>query len=312
MGTTPGYAFHKTYGGTIQENVTFGNGSINYYTTKPISIQKKLRDLPHERMHIMGSIAGKPSNFEGFPDRGSDNSISDNSVSFHNLQWGYDVMSHNGTLAAQYSLYGLPPMLSHDLIFLGWIIDDEILEINNTNQSNIKLADVNYRLTSQQINDGFYRAVKVMINEDYSGDKDEYFLIEYHNASEFDKNFTNYDQGNDYGKGILIWHIKEKTNLINKFSDNLIDLEVAVPYNGWHEDPIPDDTYPREYTRPTIGIIVQETLITLMIYNRSLMLLGIGMYFPICQMEDGIFGKQPIQEQLLIGTLQNRNGFIDR
>ncbi len=37
--------------------------------------------------------------------------------------------------------------------------------------------------------------------------------------------------------------------MINIFSDNLIDLEVAVPYNGWYGDPIPNDAYPRNYTR---------------------------------------------------------------
>lgn len=254
VGTTPGDAFHTQFAGTIQEDVTFGNDSVNYYTTKPISIQKKLRDLPHERMHIIGSIAGKPSGFEGFPDRGSDfwAQRNDGYGVYHNLQWGYDVMSHNGTLVAQYSLYGLPPLLAHDLIFLGWIDEDEILEINGTNENDLKLADVNYHLTTEQKNNDFYRIVKVMIHENYNADWDEYFLIEYRNATEFDKNFTNYDQGNNYGKGVLIWHIRERTNLINQFSDNVIDLEVAVPYNGWYGNPIPNDSYPRNYTRPTI------------------------------------------------------------
>ncbi|NCS90769.1 MAG: hypothetical protein GW789_18820 [Ignavibacteria bacterium] len=76
-----------------------------------------------------------------------------------------------------------------------------------------------------------------MIKENYLGgtdQKDEYFLIEYHNASLFDKSFENLDEYPTYGynKGVLIWHIKELTNMINQFSDNIIHLEMAVPYNG--------------------------------------------------------------------------------
>ena len=34
-----------------------------------------------------------------------------------------------------------------------------------------------------------------MLHENYDGrNHDEYLLLEYHNATEFDKNFTNYDE----------------------------------------------------------------------------------------------------------------------
>lgn len=87
-----------------------------------------------------------------------------------------------------------------------------------------------------------------MIHENFSGDKDEYFLIEFHDGSEFDTNLHNYDEGL-YNKGVLIWHVREKVNMVNQFSDNFIDLELAVPYNGFYNNPIPNDGYPRNYQR---------------------------------------------------------------
>ena len=46
--------------------------------------------------------------------------------------------------------------------------------------------------------------------------------------------------------------MKENVNLINRTrsDDHFIDLEVAVPYNGWYGSPIPDDDFPRNYYRP--------------------------------------------------------------
>ena len=49
---------------------------------------------------------------------------------------------------------------------------------------------------------------------------------------------------------MLIWHIYERTAMINLSHDNFIDLETAVPYNGWYGRPLPEDNYPRDYTRP--------------------------------------------------------------
>ncbi|MEG8948152.1 hypothetical protein [Rosettibacter firmus] len=234
--------------GTIDESITLTDALGGTLWTGPITMQWNLEDLIHERMHIIGTISGSPSGFDGFPDRGFDRSPGGG---HHNFTWDYDIISHNGTLSNQYSLYGLRPISTHDLIFLGWIKSDEIQEIRNTDLSGVKLADVNYSLTSQQKANGFYRTAKVMLHENYIGDLDEYLLIEFHNATEFDKNFTNYDEpsGDRYNKGILVWHIKETVNLLDWFSDNMIDLEPAVPYNGYYSNPVPNDSYPRNYTR---------------------------------------------------------------
>jgi len=93
-----------------------------------------------------------------------------------------------------------------------------------------------------------------MIKENFLGDRDEYFLIEYHNASLYDKSFENLDEYSTYGynKGVLIWHVKEDSDILSVGGgDNLIQLETAIPYNGWNNNPIQNDDYPRNYSRLT-------------------------------------------------------------
>ncbi len=247
-------------GGTVMFNVnlTSPDGKI-IYKDKPVSIQIKTSAIPHEYMHLIGALAGYPptgnpgTGFSGFPDRGIEKQLT---IDGHNnMLWTYDMMYHNASLLPLHSLYGLPPILSHDLIFLGWIKPDEIKVIDENNYldfSDIKLADVNYPLTPLQINDGYCRIAKVMIHKNYSDGLSEYFLIEYHAASEFDKAFENYAEFpvSGYNTGVLIWHIKEKTNLIDIRRDDMIELEAAVPYNGWYGSAVPNDSYPRNYKRP--------------------------------------------------------------
>jgi hypothetical protein len=239
--------------GTVLPHITItGSDGTVYYSNKPVSIQTRAGLIAHERMHIIGAISNYPSGFTGFPDRGTDRSVDG---VHYNMFWSYDIMYHDAAFLNTHSLYGLPPITSHDLIFLGWIKPQEILEVNENNFSQfdlLKLKDVNYPLNQQQISDGYKRVLKVMVKENFYGEKDEYFLIENHQASEFDKSYANYDEyeTNGYNKGILIWHIKENTNMINLFSDNYLDLEIAVPYNGWNNNPIPNTTFPRDYNRP--------------------------------------------------------------
>ncbi|PIS46245.1 MAG: hypothetical protein COT22_01010 [Ignavibacteria bacterium CG08_land_8_20_14_0_20_37_9] len=252
------YTTVKCAGGTIDNNITLKNvnGTVTYWTG-PVSYQRSMNAVLHERFHIIGKISSHP-NFTGFPDRGND--VFPDFGDHANMLWDRDMMYHNAALPGLHSLYGQPPLLSHDLIFLGWIRPDEILtvdqsNINSINFNYIKLADVNYPLATQAIANGYRRIIKVMIKENYLGgtdQKDEYFLIEYHNASEFDKSFENLDEYPTYGynKGVLIWHIKERTDMVDQSSDNLIHLETAVPYNGWNNNPIPNDDYPRDYNRP--------------------------------------------------------------
>ena len=234
--------------GTVDFNMTFTapNGHV-IYSNKPVSLQMYTRNISHEYMHIIGALAGNPNGFDGFPDRGYDRSVYDGSTTSHsNMSFLYDMMEHNLTSdPSQYSLYGIKPLTSYDLIFLGWIKPDEILPIdqnNFANYSDIKLADVNYPLTQQQKDNGYHRVVKLMV----PGQSSEYFLVEYHAASEFDKMFNNYDEyqnGGGYNTGVLVWHVKEMTSQINSFSDNLIELLPAVPYNSWYGNPIPNDSY---------------------------------------------------------------------
>ncbi len=260
-GLTKNEFWNGINGGTVMFHVTIKStdGKI-LYNDKPVSIQIKTATLPHEYMHLIGALAGYPptgnprTGFSGFPDRGIESHLTiDN---HNNLLWTYDMMYHNASLLPLHSLYGLPPILSHDLIFLGWIKPEEIKVIDENNfekYNEIKLADVNYPLTQDQIKNGFCRIAKVMIHKNYFEGMSEYFLIEYHAASGFDKAFENYAEypKTGYNTGVLIWHIKERTRLINLSSDDLIELKAAVPYNGWDGHPVPGDNYPRNYVRPT-------------------------------------------------------------
>lgn len=244
--------FNTLHGGTVQWDTEIKGPDNNVYYRGPVSIQRDVNAIAHERMHILGKLAGAPKGFIGFPDRGFDLEAGEG---HSNLLYGYDMMYHNSTVMSQHSLYGLPPVISHDLIFLGWIRPEEILTINSENYkqyNTVKLSDVNYPLSDDKIKQGFRRIVKIMIKEKYSAGLDEYFLLEFHNATEFDKNSSNYDEYplGGYNKGMLIWHVKEITPLVNVFSDNLIDLETAVPYNGFYGNPLPKDDYPRDYKRP--------------------------------------------------------------
>lgn len=163
----------------------------------------------------------------------------------------YDLMYHNYNLSTENSLYGQIPLCSFDLIQLGWIASDEILEIrpNTTLQiSGIKLAAMRQQLTTQQKANGFYRIAKIYLKEDYYGDKDEYMLVEYHKGTDYDRHFYNYDEG--LGEGILVWHVVD--NRSNDYNPGM-DMLTAVPYNGFYGNPLPDDSYPETweiYTYP--------------------------------------------------------------
>lgn len=246
-GLTETEFWNGDYGGTVSTNFTLTGTNGQFSWTGPVSIQWDCKNVLHEFMHVIGAAAGYPSGFTGFPDRGYDRPVSDGSTYLHNnMAYHYDIMEHNSSdYPSQYSLYGMKPLTSRDLIFLGWIQPDEILSVdqsNYTNYSDIKLADVNYVLTSQQKANGFHRIVKIAV----PGQSNEYFLAEYHAASEYDKMFNNYDEyqnGGYYNTGVLIWHIKEIVN-IDLTSDNPAELVVAVPYNSWYGNPTPNDNYP--------------------------------------------------------------------
>ena len=137
QGITKKEFWNGSYGGTVKYNMTLRlpNGQLLY--NKPISIQINTGAVLHEYMHIIGAVAGYPptgnvsTGFNGFPDRGSDKQ---RSGGHYNMIWDRDIMYHNSSLRGLHSLYGEAPILSHDLIFLGWIRPEEILIVNQSIQ----------------------------------------------------------------------------------------------------------------------------------------------------------------------------------
>lgn len=205
-----------------------------------------LNSLLHEILHRIGTAADSPNGFEGLPDRSTE-------VVFdapNNMTWGHDIMYNKGQFPSENALYGTIPMLTTDRIFFEWIEPQEVIELNDEDYEHILLKDVNLPVEENEM-DSVYRAAKIMIHENFKNDLDEYFLIEFRNGSGFDRNFYNVYENFSH-TGLLIWHVKERVNLINRtrLDDHYYDLEVAVPYNGWLGNPIPLDEFPRDYNRP--------------------------------------------------------------
>lgn len=212
-----------------------------------ITTMYNLTSLLHETFHRIGSLVEEPEGFEGLPDRTTVPLID----SPTNMTWGHDIMYNKGHYPSENSLYASPPMLTLDRIFFEWIEPNEVITILNANKRTVKLKDVNLPVTQAEASQNIYRAAKVMIEESYYNNYDEYFLLEYRAGTYYDRNFYNIYETEPH-EGILIWHIREKTQMLNRkrSNDHHIDLEVAVPYNGWNGNPIPVDGFPRNYYRP--------------------------------------------------------------
>ena len=212
-----------------------------------VTLCANLNTVLHETLHRIGSLVDEPEGFEGLPDRSSKEFFDYP----RNRTWGHDIMYNNGQFPSSNALYGYPPMLTTDRIFFNWIDQSEVLEIHHENKINVKLKDVNFPLSPDDKTNGFYRVAKVMIHENFKDELDEYFLVEFRNGTGFDRNFYNIYETQPH-TGIFILHVKENTNMLNRSrnNDHFYDMEIAVPYNGWFGNPIPDDDFPRNYDRP--------------------------------------------------------------
>jgi len=232
VGSTSKDDFDDEHAGTIDLNEYNGQDipmTINYYP----------KSIVHERLHLLGLIDRKVSS----------------SKKTASLQ--YDMMCNIDATPARWSLQGLRPVTFKDLEYLGWIDQDEILIINESNYQQfgqIKLADVNYSLTPTQKSQGYYRAAKIYIDDELN----DYLQLEFHNASEYDKAFSNYYehevQGYGYNTGILVWYNRDYQGTLVEFDPKTwYDLKVAVPYMSWeNRTPVPNDDYPYgDYWRTT-------------------------------------------------------------
>ncbi len=237
--------YHVEYGGSVE------TGSYSYtrpddikvYIYKgPVGHNFGFKSIAHETFHLIGQLAGSPGGFGGLPDRNANRMPYNSTV-------GYDLMFNAGNLPSEISLYGLPPLLTFDRIFMGWIDTTAILTTTAEDLTNIRLKDVNLPLSEEEKEKDIFRAMKIMLNPEDKNDISEYFLLEFKNGTGFDRNLSNQSEPGPHS-GILIWHIFEKNSMLNLHNDYTIDLEAALPYNGWKGNPLPADNYPRDYERP--------------------------------------------------------------
>ncbi|PIQ09333.1 MAG: hypothetical protein COW71_07065, partial [Ignavibacteriales bacterium CG18_big_fil_WC_8_21_14_2_50_31_20] len=248
----------------LVNGTTIFNGPYCYGN---VGNQHRIAVITHEIAHRIEYAIDRSKPTLTFPDRGTDRTVSIQNVSgvggvyLNVLDSPYDLMYHNDPSNSHLALYGQRPMISYDLMRLGWIASDEILEIDSDQidiLKNIRIYDMRNELTNQQRDDTSsergYRIVKVYLKKDYYQTRDEYYLIEYHKGTDYDREFSNYDE--NPAVGILIWHIVEGYNSSNPG----LDILCAVPYNGFNYDPstgsgapLPYDFYPMTWLTYNYG-----------------------------------------------------------
>ncbi|NOR44461.1 MAG: T9SS type A sorting domain-containing protein [Candidatus Delongbacteria bacterium] len=153
------------------------------------------------------------------------------------LTGAYDLMYHNSSIPGPYTLYGLYPFHTNDLINLDYIEVPDIESINEgTNKLNLKLKAVREILEDAERANGDRSVIKIPITiDDGTGDysrpsgsgvESQFFLVEYRNGKGYDE-FSCLDHQGE-SKGVLISHI------INSDShEPTIDIEIAQPYQKY-------------------------------------------------------------------------------
>ncbi len=182
----------------------------------------------HEISHCLGK--SDPA-FIGLPDRGADRKKY-TSLGYHsNATSNYDLMFHDGHVKiSDESCYGIPPMISKDLIKLGWIDSTRIRNVKKSaaQTHHVVLADIRRKLSNAELEQGLRNLAKIeFASSSQPGVLREYFLVEFHNGTDYDR-FGNLDEPGPQ-KGILIQHIVERTQGLYISESDLIDLELAVP-----------------------------------------------------------------------------------
>ncbi|MBN2833325.1 MAG: hypothetical protein JXR48_00005, partial [Candidatus Delongbacteria bacterium] len=239
---------------------SFGSSVYAYYRTNSLNITT--HSIAHELGHSILDLADKGHDKNRFTD-----DIDGVSMGMTFSTTGtYDLMYHSDCFPSPYSLYGLIPMHTQDLINIPWNILDNITTINENeicNKSEVRLKTVRKELTDEEVANGISDAVILPIKDtDHSDDylnnlklEDQHFLIEYKNGEGFD-NYSSLDHENEC-KGILISHVINGSEL-----NSVIDIECAVPFpegdrvglssdlffcgkpvNDWMDDLLPNDVY---------------------------------------------------------------------
>ena len=149
------------------------------------------------------------------------------------LDGTYNLMYHNGSVPGPYTLYGINPFHTNDLIRQGYIEGQDVATVSEgiaNNKLDIQLKAVR----NIENTNGYKTAIKIPImidlkSTDYynpaygSGVESQYFLVEYRNGEGYDEYSPLWHPGES--KGILISHI------INSDTGMpTVDIEVATPY----------------------------------------------------------------------------------
>jgi len=183
----------------------------------------------HEIGHCLGR--GDPAYFAGLPDRGSDRKKRTSLGNHGNATSNYDLMFHDGHIKlSDESCYGILPMLAKDLIKLGWIDSSRIKIVNKSaaQMHHVVLADIRRKLSNAELAAGWRNLARIEFSSSpQPGVLREYFLVEFHNGTDYDR-FGNLDQPGPQ-KGLLIQHIVERSQGRYIYENDLIDLELAVP-----------------------------------------------------------------------------------
>ncbi|MBN2790588.1 MAG: hypothetical protein JXR69_10405 [Candidatus Delongbacteria bacterium] len=150
----------------------------------------------------------------------------------------YDNMCRSLGWSSQYSLYGLRPFHTIDLLKNELVFNNRHLVIeedDTNNKTNITIKAIRDDYLNVDLMNGIKQVISIPVNnidipeeDEINGDmvNNQKFVIEFRNGKGFDNIAPMYQDGES--KGILISHAISKLMYTNMVS--IIDIECAVPY----------------------------------------------------------------------------------
>ncbi|MBN1969819.1 MAG: T9SS type A sorting domain-containing protein [Candidatus Delongbacteria bacterium] len=157
----------------------------------------------------------------------------------------YDMMFHNGVMEPKYSIAGMIPFLTYDMIKINCIEENDLHIANYTNRNEYTIKAIRKDLDSHDRSSGVRWGVKIPFDVDKNhhnvqfdqnswsplslDDIDEQlFFVEYRDGSSYDRCYQAYNDPEPF-KGILISHIIDDEKYV-------VDIELANPYPEFNTD----------------------------------------------------------------------------